>query len=182
MGTRGATIGSLMPWWVVLVQGIAALVIGLLLVVYPAAATVTLVYFVGWWWLISGIFEVGSIFVDRIAWGWRAFSGILSILVGGYIIAAPLAGTVVVVGMTTLLLGISGMIIGVLDIVKAFQGAGWGKGVIGILSLILGAVIAFNWTEYMFALPWVWGVFAIVGGVASIVMSFSLRKIEHPMA
>jgi uncharacterized membrane protein HdeD (DUF308 family) len=182
MGRGGSTIGRLIPWWVVLIQGTAALVIGVLLVVSPAAATLTLVYFIGWWWLISGIFELGSIVADRTAWGWRVFSGILSILVGGYIVAAPLIGTVVVVGMTTVLLGISGMVIGALDVVKAFQGAGWGKGVIGILSFVLGAVIAFNWTEYMFALPWVWGVFAIAGGIASIVMSFSLRKIEHPMA
>jgi uncharacterized membrane protein HdeD (DUF308 family) len=170
--------GRLVPWWVVLIQGIAALIIGMLLIFSPARTTVVLVYFFGWWWLISGIFELGSLFVDRTAWGWKLFTGILSILAGAYIIAAPLIGAVIVVGVATLLLGINGMIIGVIDIVKAFQGAGWGKGALGVLSFIIGAVIAFNWTTFMVALPWVWGIFAVAGGIAAIVMSFQLRKAE----
>ena len=164
------------PWWATLIQGIAALIIGLLLMTQPIVTTVTLVYFIGWWWLISGIFEIGTLFVDRTAWGWRLFTGLLSILAGGYIIAAPLIGAVVVVGVATLLLGINGMIIGVVDIIKAFQGAGWGKGALGVLSFVLGAVIAFNFTTFMAALPWVWGLFAIVFGIAAIVMAFQARK------
>ena len=110
--------------------------------------------------------------------GWRVFTGLLSILAGGYVIAAPLLGVVIVVGVATLLLGINGMIIGVVDIVKAFQGAGWGKGLLGLLSLVLGAYIAFNASTFMLVLPWVWGLFAIVFGVAAIVMSFQSRKAQ----
>jgi uncharacterized membrane protein HdeD (DUF308 family) len=172
------TTGRLMPWWLVLIQGIAALIVGVLLMTQPITTTIALVYFFGWWWLISGIFELGSLFVDRTAWGWKLFSGLLSVIAGAYIIGAPLIGAVVVVGAATLLLGINGMIIGVVDIVKAFQGAGWGKGALGVLSLVIGAVIAFNFTSFMAALPWVWGLFAIVGGIAAIVMSFQLRKVE----
>jgi len=50
------------------------------------------------------------------------------------------------------------------------------KGVIGVLSLILGAVIAFNLTTFAVALPWVWGVFAIIGGIVGSVASFSALK------
>jgi uncharacterized membrane protein HdeD (DUF308 family) len=172
------TQGQLVPWWLVLIQGIAALVIGILLMVNPATTTIALVYFFGWWWLISGLFELGSLFVDRTAWGWKLFTGLLSIFAGGYIIAAPLIGAAVVVGVATLMLGINGMIIGVVDIVKAFQGAGWGKGALGVLSLVIGAVIAFNFTSFMLALPWVWGLFAIIGGIAAIAMAFQLKKVE----
>jgi len=170
--------GQLVPWWLPLVQGIAAVVIGLLLIFMPAKTTVVLVLFLGWWWLISGIFEIGSIFVDRTAWGWRLFTGLLSVLAGAYIIGAPLVGAAVVVGIATLMLGINGMIIGIADIIKATQGAGWGKGVLGVLSFIFGAVIAFNFTSFMLALPWIWGIFAVAGGIAAIVMAFQLRKIE----
>lgn len=170
--------GRIVPWWVTLIQGIAALIIGLLLLFSPARTTVVLVLFFGWWWLISGIFELGSLFVDRTLWGWRVFTGLLSIIAGAYIIAAPLMGTVIVVGVVTLLIGIDGMIIGVVDIVKAFQGAGWGKGILGVLSFIIGAVIAFNFTTFMLAIPWVWGIFAIAGGIAAIVLAFQLRGAE----
>ena len=171
-----AVSAPMFPWWVTLIQGIAAVIIGALLIFSPVTTTVALVYFIGWWWLISGIFELGSLFVDRTAWGWRVFTGIISIFAGGYIIAAPLIGAVVVVGVATLLLGINGMIIGVVDLIKAFQGAGWGKGLLGLFSLVIGAVIAFNFTAFMIAMPWVWGVFAAVFGVAAIFMAFQQRK------
>lgn len=172
------TKGQLMPWWLTLVQGIAAVVIGLLLIFTPIRTTVILVLFLAWWWLISGIFEIGSLFVDRTAWGWRLFTGVISILAGAYIIAAPALGALYVVAIATLMLGINGMIIGIADIIKASQGAGWGKGVLGVLSFIFGAVIAFNFTSFMLALPWIWGIFAVAGGIAAIAMAFQLRKIE----
>jgi uncharacterized membrane protein HdeD (DUF308 family) len=170
--------GRLMPWWLVLIQGIVAVVVGLFLIFQTVPTTILLVTFFGWWWLISGIFEIGSLFVDRTAWGWRLFTGVLSVLAGIYIIGAPLVGTVVVVGVATLLIGINGMIIGVVDIIKAAQGAGWGKGVLGVLSLIIGAVIAFNFTSFMSALPWVWGVFAVLGGVSAVAISWQLHQVE----
>jgi len=170
--------GFAFPWWALLIQGIAATLLGLLLIAYPARATITLVYFIGWWWIVSGIFELGSLFVDRTAWGWKLFSGILGLLAGAYIVGAPLIGTAIVLGTVTLLLGINGMILGVVDIVRAFQGAGWGKGALGALSFILGAVIAFNFTEFASALPWVWGVFAVIFGIAAIVGSFSAKKAQ----
>jgi uncharacterized membrane protein HdeD (DUF308 family) len=166
------------PWWVLLLQGIAAVVIGGLLMVQTVPTTIILVLFFGWWWLISGIFEIVSIFFNREQWGWKLFTGLLSVLAGGYIIAAPLLGAAVVVGVATLLLGINGMIIGVVDIIKAFQGAGWGKGILGALSFVIGAVIAFNFTSFMVALPWVWGLFAIAFGIAAIAGSFVARKAQ----
>jgi uncharacterized membrane protein HdeD (DUF308 family) len=170
-----ATAGSY-PWWAVLVQGIAAVIIGVMLLTTPISTTVALIYFIGWYWIISGIFELGSLFWNREMWGWKLFSGILGVVAGGYIVAAPFIGAIIVVGTITLLLGINGMVIGVIDIVKAFQGAGWGKGILGAFSLIIGAVIAFNVTTFAVAMPWIWGVLGIGFGIAAIVMSFRLRK------
>jgi len=169
---------SSMPWWVTLIQGIAALVIGGLLMFQTGETAVLLILFMGWWWLISGVFEIGSLFVDRTAWGWRLFTGLLSIVAGGYIIARPLLGAVVVVAVGTLILGINGMIIGVVDVVKAFQGAGWGKGLLGVLSFVVGAYIAFNFEKFLLILPWVWGLFIAAFGIAAIVMAFQIKKAQ----
>ncbi len=166
------------PWWVALIQGIAALGIGVLLMMQPAVTTVVLVVFLGWYWLISGIFGIGSLFVDRTMWGWRLASGLLSIIAGAYIIASPLLGAAVVVGTATLLLGINGMIIGVVDLVKAFKGGGWGVGFLGLLSFVIGLAITANFEKYMLVLPWVWGAFAIVAGIIGIVGSFQLKKAQ----
>jgi len=35
----------------------------------------------------------------------------------------------------------------------------------------------FNVAEFKWALPWVWGLFAIVGGIAAIIMSFQIKKL-----
>lgn len=173
----GSSMARAFPWWLILVQGIALLIIGGLLMTKTGVTTVALVLFLGWWWLVSGVFEVVSIFMDRTMWGWKLASGVLGILAGGYIIAAPVLGSVIVVGFATIMLGINGMVIGVVELIKAFQGAGWGKGIIGALSLVFGTVIAFNFTSYMAALPWIWGLFAVIGGVAAIASSFQLKKL-----
>lgn len=165
------------PWWVVLIQGIALVVIGGLLVTNTLVTTVLLVTFVGWWWLVSGIFELGSLLTDRAAWGWRVFSGILSIVAGAYIISAPLLGTAVVVGFATILLGVNGVLLGVTQIAQVFQGAGWGRGILGAFNLAFGIVIAANWTSIAVALPWIWGVFAVLSGIVAIAGSFAIRKV-----
>jgi uncharacterized membrane protein HdeD (DUF308 family) len=167
-----------MPWWVTLIQGLAAVVIGGLLMFQTAPTTVVLVLFLGWWWLISGIFELSSLFVDRTAWGWRVFTGLLSIIAGGYIVGNVLLGTAAVVLTATLLLGINGMIIGVADIVKAFQGAGWGKGLLGVFSLAIGAYITLNLPQFALIIPWVWGLFIAAFGIAAVVMAFQIKKTQ----
>jgi uncharacterized membrane protein HdeD (DUF308 family) len=173
-GTKAVQI----PWWLVLIQGILSIIIGGWLLYSPVRATVALVFVLGWWWLFSGFFELGTLFVDRTQWGWRVFSGLLSIIAGGYIVASPLLGAAIVVGTATLFLGIAGILVGIADIAKAFQGAGWGKGLLGVFSLVLGAVIAFNFTEFAAGLPWVWGIFGLGIGIATVIASFQLRSAQ----
>lgn len=166
------------PWWLTLLQGIVALFIGGMLIAQPVTTTVVLVTFFGWWWLLTGLFELGSLFVDRTAWGWRVCTGVLSLVAGAYIIASPLLGAVIVVGTMTLILGVNSMIIGVVDIVKAFKGAGWGKGLLGVISLWIGAYIAFNFEKFMLVLPWVWALFIIIFGIGAIIHAFQVKKAE----
>lgn len=167
------------PWWLVLVQGIAALVVGVMLVLKPGVTTVVLVQLFGWYWLFAGVFQLLSLFVDRTQWGWRVTSGLLSIVAGAYIIGSPLLGAAVFLGVATLLLGINGALIGIADLVKATHGGGWGIGVLGVLSIVIGGAIALNFPRYMLALPWIWGIFAIIGGVVAIVGSFQIRNVTQ---
>jgi uncharacterized membrane protein HdeD (DUF308 family) len=169
----------LFPWWLVLVQGIVALAIGVVMLTNTVITTVFLVQVLGWYWLIASIVQIASIFLNKSQWGWRLASGILGLLAGMYIIGAPLMGAVVVVGVATILLGVNGMLIGAIDLVKAFNGGGWGVGVLGALSLIIGGAIAFNAPQFMLALPWVWGAFALIGGILSVIGALQLRKLQN---
>ena len=173
--TTASAAPSPIPWWLVLIQGIAALIVGFFLLISPGMTTVVLVSFLGLYWFISGIFGIVSIFIDKTAWGWKLFSGILGIIAGIVILQHPLWSTVLVPTTLVLLLGFLGIIIGVTNLIQAFQGGGWGIGILGVLSILIGFFLAFNPLAGALALPLVLGVFGIVGGIAAIVMAFRLR-------
>lgn len=166
----------IMPWWVVLLEGIFALIIGIMLVANPLGTTVFLIQVLGWYWLISGIFSLVSLFIDRTAWGWKLFSGILGILAGIVIINHPIWSAVLIPTTLVWMMGFFGIIIGVIALIQAFQGGGWGPGILGVLSIIFGILLILNPIASAIALPWVVGIFAIVGGIAAIIMSFRLKK------
>ncbi len=81
------------PWWLTLVLGIAAIIVGGLLLwgslVTKVQTYLLLVEVLGIWWLVDGIFDIVSLFVDRTAWAWKLFIGIVSIIAGGYILMYP---------------------------------------------------------------------------------------------
>lgn len=58
-------------WWVFLLQGIAAILLGFMLLTAPAATLVTLVTILGFYWIVSGVLYLVQMFVDRsVPWIW----------------------------------------------------------------------------------------------------------------
>jgi uncharacterized membrane protein HdeD (DUF308 family) len=70
------------PWWLMLITGVAVVVLGIFLIIAPAQTLVTLVQILGIYWLITGLFSLVSLIVDRSHWVWKLFSGILGIVAG----------------------------------------------------------------------------------------------------
>jgi uncharacterized membrane protein HdeD (DUF308 family) len=168
--------GKMVPWWLVLLQGIAAVIIGLLLLTATAQTVTFLVVFLGFYWLISGIFGIVSIFVDSSQWGWKLFLGILGIVAGIIVLNHPLWAAILVPTTLVIVLGIQGIIIGVIGLIQAFQGAGWGVAVLGVLSIIFGLILLFNpMVAGVLALPIVLGIFGIVGGILAIIAAFQMK-------
>jgi uncharacterized membrane protein HdeD (DUF308 family) len=166
---------QLVPWWVVLIEGIAAIIIGVLLLINPAITTVVLVQFLGVYWLIVGIIDIVRIFMDSSMWGWKLFSGLIGILAGIAIIQYPLWSTLLVPTVLVWVFGFFGIIIGVIGLIQAFQGAGWGAGILGVLSILFGLLLIFNAFGAALTLPFIFGILAIVGGLAALVMAFQMR-------
>ena len=163
------------PWWVVLLQGIAAIIIGFFLVSRPAAGAIFLVQVLGWYWLITGIISLVMIFVDSTGWGWKLVIGILGIIAGLYIIRNPLQGTLVAMSTFVILVAIQGIIIGVINLIQSFQGEGWGAAILGVISIIFGIILLGQPLLSAALLPWVLGIFGIVGGIFAVVAAFRLR-------
>ncbi len=163
-------------WWLVLLRGIAALIVGIFLLASPAMTTVVLVTFIGAWWLVDGIFSLVGMFVDRTAWGLKLALGILGILAGIYVLRHPLWASVLVVSFVVILLGIQGLVMGILRLIEGLRGGGWGSVLLGILYVIFGLVLLANVYVAAFSLPIVLGIFGIIGGIVMIVVSLRVRS------
>lgn len=163
------------PWWLLLIEGVAAVIIGILLFTAPARTAIILVQFVGIYWLISGIFALISLFMDRTAWGWKLFMGILGILAGIFVLQNQLASPIIVGATLIIILGVQGILIGIVQLIRAFQGGGWGIGILGVLSIVFGIILLSNTLIATALLPWVLGGFAIAFGILAIIMAFRMR-------
>jgi uncharacterized membrane protein HdeD (DUF308 family) len=167
------------PWWLILLQGIASLTIGLLLLTETGMTILSLVIFLGVYWLISGIFDLVSLFVDRRHWGWKIFSGVIGIIAGIVIVRHPLWSAVLVPVTLVWVLGFIGILIGVTHIIRAFTGGGWGSAVLGLLSLLFGVILLAQPIESLAVLVLLISVWAVVGGAVAIVVSFAMLSREH---
>jgi uncharacterized membrane protein HdeD (DUF308 family) len=164
------------PWWLMLVEGLAAIVLGILLFTNPAATTVTIVWFIALYWVVTGVISIVSLLWDRTQWGWKLVWGLISILAGWFILTDLIIGTAALLFIYVIIIAIQGIILGFVQLVQAFQGAGWGRGALGALSIVFGfLLLAWNW-KVVFVLPWVFGVFAVGLGLVAVVGSFVLRK------
>src|SRR5262249_516405 len=112
------------PWWLVLLEGIAALLIGLLLLTQTRATLFTIVLFVGVYWLVTGIIELVMMFVDHRQWGWRLFSGVIGVLAGLVVVRDPLWASVLVPATLVWIIGLAGVVLGLVAFVRAFMGGG----------------------------------------------------------
>ncbi len=164
-----------MPWWLVLIQGILLVVVGILLFTNTGATVVVLAQILAIYWLIAGVLELVSIFIDRSAWGLKLLGGIIGIWAGLFIINNPIGGTLAFGFAVVIILGIQALLLGITNIIQAFRGAGWGIGLLGVINIIFGIILLSNSMIAVATLPWVLGGFAIVGGIASIVFAFRLK-------
>jgi uncharacterized membrane protein HdeD (DUF308 family) len=167
------------PWWLVLLWGILAIIMGLLFFLQPAASAGILIQFLGIYWLVTGVFSIVSILWDRSGWGWKLFNGILGALAGVLIIENPLWSTLLVPATLAILVGIIGIVIGILQLASALRGGGWGVGILGALSILLAFLLITRPVIGGLALPVVLGGLLLLGGFLAIIASFGLRTIER---
>jgi uncharacterized membrane protein HdeD (DUF308 family) len=164
-------------WWVPLLQGIASLIIGILLIADPTTTVATLMILLGVYWLISGIFDIVGLFIDHTDWGWKLASGILGILAGLAVVRNPLWAGILVPAVLVWVMGGFGVVIGVLQIIRAFRGAGWGTGILGVVSIVFGVILmGANPIVSAVVLVSIVAIWAIIGGIISVIFAFRLRS------
>jgi uncharacterized membrane protein HdeD (DUF308 family) len=168
-------------WWFPLVEGILAILLGLMFLSSPAVTSVAFVLGLGLFWFVVGIIDIVRLFSDRTFWGWKLFTGILGILTGALVVSGILGqnhplGTAFAVGSAfTLILSLFTIAYGVAGLIAAFRGNGWWPGVLGGFGIVFGLMMLFNPWAATLALPWSLGIVLIAGGIFLIIAAFRMR-------
>ena len=162
-------------WWLVLLQGICAVILGFLLLTDTGATVATLTILLGIYWFVLGIFDLVSMFSDPAGWGWKLLSGIIGILAGLVLIRHPLWSAAVGTSLLVWVVGVLGLVWGVVAIIRAIAGGGWGMAISGVVSILLGLVLLFHTATTVVVLIYAAGIMLVVGGIAGIVGAIMLR-------
>jgi uncharacterized membrane protein HdeD (DUF308 family) len=168
--------GETLPWWLVLVEGIVLALLGLLLLVAPGASLFFMVQLLGLYLFIAGIFRIIGIFLDSSYWGLKLVTGILCLIAGLVVLRHPLWSTIAAPAGLVIIVGFLAMLQGAAGLVVAFLGGGWGMGILAVLGILLGLVLVINPLIGVAALPFILGIFMLVGGVGAVLQAFRIRR------
>ena len=173
-------------WWVFLVRGIAAVLLGITIWVQPAASVAVLVLFFGAWMLVDGVFtSIGSIVrrKENPEWGWMLVSGIMSLIIGVLTLRAPGLTVVVLVmfvSVWAMMLGIGQIALG-WRIRKEVSNE-WMLYLSGAVALLFGIMVMWNPAAGALSVLWMIAFFALLYGISLIVLSFRLKGLAGTAA
>jgi uncharacterized membrane protein HdeD (DUF308 family) len=164
-------------WWVLVVRGIAAVILGVAVLVWPGIALSVLVLLWGAYAVVDGIFALVMAFQGRTTHRWiTGLEGVVGILAGVATFFWP--------GITALVLlymvAAWAILTGILELVAAIQlrkeisGEFW-LGLSGVLSVVFGVLLVFFPGTGMLSLLWLLGVYEIAFGIAVVILGFQLR-------
>jgi len=168
-------------WWMLALRGLIAILFGVLAFVLPGMTMVTLVFLFGFYALLNGILALAHAFSAPKGYprfGALIFTGIVSIAAG--ILAFIWPGITAL--SLVLLIAAWAIVNGIFEIATAIRlrrviPHEWLLALGGVLSVLLGIVIALQPAAGALALLWWIGAFAIVFGVLLFALAFRVRRI-----
>ena len=177
MGNLAAELAK--KWWVLLVRGILLIILGVLGFVSPS----TWVVFIGSYMLVDGLALLISGLGDQPAGQSRwplIIGGVLGLIAGLFVLWNP-----GVAGLTlTWIIGAWAVVVGLLEIVSGIAlrnelDSEWRLILTGILAIIFGFLVFQNVLAGFLSIAWIFGIFAIVAGILSILLSFTVRDVGN---
>jgi uncharacterized membrane protein HdeD (DUF308 family) len=165
-------------WQLLLTTGVAAIVVGVLVLTWPGATLVLIGALFGIYLLVSGIFQVAGAFAEHIPGSMRALglvSGALSILLGLICFRGPAESILLLaiwIGFGWLLRGITQTFLAMSA--DGLPARGW-QVFFGILAVIAGVVLIVSPITSITALTLVSGIWLVVLGVLEVIHAIQLR-------
>jgi uncharacterized membrane protein HdeD (DUF308 family) len=166
-------------WQAVLLIGVAAVLLGLIALVWPHATLFALGALFGVYLLVSGILQLVAAFGTHTETSLRVLafvSGALSILLGLFCLRGALESILLLaiwIGIAWLFRGISQVAAAASDPEMPARGWQLFSGVLGILAgvVVLSSPVGSVWVLTLFA-----GIWLLVTGVAEIATAFRIRE------
>jgi uncharacterized membrane protein HdeD (DUF308 family) len=167
-------------WIWSIVRGGLMIVFGILALVWPLGTAVALAIFVGIFALVDGVIDI----IDAIRFrgspgvGLRVFLGVVSLVFGALLLFWPQIS----LGVLVIFVAIWSILIGALQIIanvslRTQSGRSWVWGVIaGAIGVVFGILVLIWPKAGVVTLIWLIGIWAIVFGIALVVLGIQLRK------
>jgi uncharacterized membrane protein HdeD (DUF308 family) len=169
-------------WWAVALRGAAAILFGIVAIVWPGITLQVLILFFGAFALVDGVFAVIAAIRaarNKTAWGGLLLEGVVGIVLGIVAFVAPL-----IVGISlVLIIAAWAIVTGVLEIVTAIrlrqqiQGEFW-LILAGALSVLFGVLVFFFPVAGAFTVMMLTGAYAILFGVVLLLLAFKLKGLS----
>jgi uncharacterized membrane protein HdeD (DUF308 family) len=163
-------------WWIALLQGISAIIIGALLVAEPAETFLVLLPLIGIYWLVIGILSLVRTFIDRsVPWIWSLISGIIGVLAGISVLRHPMMAAILIPTVLVIVLGVQGLVMGICEIIEGFRGGGAWSFVLGVINILVGVLLLARPMAAAVAVPLVFGILLLVQGLFLLIWAFRVR-------
>ncbi|KKD05507.1 HdeD family acid-resistance protein [Streptomyces sp. WM6386] len=165
-------------WQVVLLTGIASLVLGVLVLVWPGSTLLATGILFGVYLVVSGVFQLVSAFGTHKTTGLRVLafiSGALSILLGLFCFRGPMQSLLLLalwIGIGWLIRGITQTLAAASD--PSMPARGW-QIFLGIVTFLAGIVLIDSPFESVAVLTVVGGIWLVAVGIVEIVTAVRMR-------
>jgi uncharacterized membrane protein HdeD (DUF308 family) len=180
-GTVAQLLGR--NWWILLLRGIAAIVLGILAFVWPRLTLLGLIYLFGIYALINGALAFSA--ASNAPKGYPAFGSLIfegALSIAGGVLAFLLPG---ITAMALLvLIAVWAIATGITEIVSAIRlrkeiSNEWWLILAGVASVVFGVVLFLFPRAGLLAMVWWLGAWGIVFGILMIGLAFRVRNV-HP--
>ena len=165
-------------WWIIALQGVAAVVFGVLALVWPGITLLALVFLFGAYAVVDGVLAlIGGL--RRTGGGpdwWRVVQGVVGIAAGVIAFAVP----DITAYALLLLIAAWEIVSGAMELVAAYQlrdviRGEWLLALDGVVAIIFGILLIAFPSAGALAVVWLIGAFAIVSGVILLTIAFQRR-------
>jgi uncharacterized membrane protein HdeD (DUF308 family) len=167
-------------WWLTLMQSVLAIFFGIVAIFWPGLTLVTLVYLFSAFVIAWGVLEIVHALMSigrRDTWWFTLLFGLIGLVVGVFLVRHPGVSFATFI----LLLGLLLIVRGIFDVISTFFDERPGTHrvlllIVGAAAVVAGIVLLLQPVAGGVAFVWVLGLYALIYGIASLVIALDARK------